>query len=467
MNKARSFSLLLILLFLRSFALNAQSGLTADQQNKIDDAVRKTLTATGVPSASIAVVRDGRIEYLQAYGDAKLDAPKAANPEMRYCIGSISKQFTAAAVLMLVEQGKLSLRDPVSRFIPGLTRGNEVTIRELLSMTSGYQDFWPQDYVPPMMLEPVTPQQILDRWARIPLDFNPGDKWQYSNTNYAVAGLIIEKASGMKLNEFLKQRIFEPLHMNSVTSMHVLKDMTTGPVGYLKYALGPPRPAPKEGKGWMFGAGELAMTAADLARWDISILEGSLLKPASYRELETEVLLNSGVGSRYGLGVGVTMEQGRRVLSHGGEVSGFVAQNYIYPDDREAVVVMTNLDASAAAGQIVKKIEPVIFSKQDENTEERRALARKIFDGLQHGRIDRSLFTANCSHYFSGQAVKDFADSLGPLGPPEEFIQASSSKRGGMGFRSYSVKFRGGKAVRITVRDLPDGKIEQFQVMPE
>ncbi len=443
----------------------AQAGISADVQKKIDEIAAQALAGTGAPSASLAIVQDGRIVVAKAYGCSNLENQTAALPEMRYSIGSISKQFTAIAVLMLSEQGKLSLDDPVSKFVSGLTRGNEVTIRELLSMTSGYQDFWPQDYVPAMMLEATTPQQILDRWARIPLDFNPGSKWQYSNTNYTIAGLIAEKASGVPLLEFLRQRIFAPLNMNGVVSMHVAKDTPTEPIGYLKYALGPPRPAPKEGKGWMFAAGELAMTASDLAVWDISIINRKLLRPASYRQFETEVLQNNGVGTRYGLGVNVAMEQGRRILSHGGEVSGFVAQNVIYPDDRAAVVVLTNLDASAAAGQIAKKIEPMLFPEQDKNMEERLALARKIFDGLQHGQIDRSLFTANCSEYFSGQAIQDFAGSLGPLGPPEEFKQTSRSERGGMGFRAYQVKFHSGKSVRITVRDMQNGKIEQYQIM--
>lgn len=442
----------------------AQAGISTDVQKKIDEIAAQALASTGAPSASLAIVRDDRIVYAKAYGLSNLETQTAARPEMRYCIGSISKQFTAIAILMLSEQGKLLLDDSVSRFVPNLTRAGEVTIRELLTMTSGYQDFWPQDYVPPMMLDSTTPQQILDRWARIPLDFNPGAKWQYSNTNYTIAGLIVEKASGLPLLEFLSRRIFAPLHMNSVVSMHVAKDTPTDPVGYLKYALGPPRPAPKEGKGWMFAAGELAMTASDLALWDISILNRKLLKPDSYRQFETEALIN-GVGTHYGLGVNVGMEQDRRILSHGGEVSGFVAQNVVYPDDQAAVAVLTNLDASAAASQIAKKIEPLLFPEQDKNMAERLALTRKIFDGLQQGRIDRSLLTANCSVYFSGQAIRDFADSLGPLGPPEELKRTSHSDRGGMGFRAYQVKFHSGKALRITVRDMPDGKIEQYQIM--
>src|SRR5436189_1261277 len=231
---------------------------------------------------------------------------------MRYSIGSISKQFTAAALLLLQEQGKLSLDDKVAKFIPNLTRSKEVTIRQLLSHTSGYQDYWPQDYVMPVMLQQVTKEKILDLWARKPLDFDPGTKWQYSNTNYVIAGVIVEKASGKPLLQFLSEKVFVPLGMKSIYNTDQEKLSDSDPTGYLRYALGPLRPAPKEGKGWLFAAGELAMQARDLAKWDISMIDQKVMKPASYRELETEVLLKNGLGTHYGLGVDVASDAGHR-----------------------------------------------------------------------------------------------------------------------------------------------------------
>src|SRR5215471_9856785 len=171
----------------------AQNQLPADLTEKIDKVATDTLTRTGVPSASIAIVKDGQIAYVKAYGDARLEPNTPATPQMRYSIGSISKQFTATAILLLQEQGKLLLDDKVAKYVPNLTRGNEVSIRQLLSHTSGYQDYWPQDYVPPFMSQPIAAEKILDLWARKPLDFDPGTKWQYSNTNYVIAGLIVEK----------------------------------------------------------------------------------------------------------------------------------------------------------------------------------------------------------------------------------------------------------------------------------
>jgi len=313
------------------------------------------------------------------------------------------------------------------------------------------------------MLQPVTAQKILDTWARKPLDFEPGTKWQYSNTNYVIAGLIVEKASGEPLLQFLQQKVFTPLNMKSVADTDKAKLGDTDPTGYQRYALGPPHPAPKEGSGWLFAAGELAMPAEDLAKWDVSIINQKLMKPASYREFETEILLKNGLGTRYGLGVNVSSEFGHRSLSHGGEVMGFTSENVIFRDERVAVVVLTNQDASDTSGAIARSITPLLLASDDPATPEKLAQARKIFEGLQHGTIDRSLFTDNANFYFNEQALKDFASSLGPLGIPEEFVQLSQGLRGGMKLRVYAIKFPKTE-LSASIYEMPDGKLEQYQI---
>jgi len=454
----------LFLIFICASCAFAQT-LSTDLRARIDAVAADVLAKTGVPSASVAIVQNSKIAYLKAYGVARLDPKAIATPEMRYSIGSISKQFTAAAILLLQEQGKLSLDDKVSKFVPDLTRANEVTVRQLLSHTSGYQDFWPQDYVMPMMLEPVTTQKILDTWARKPLDFDPGTEWQYSNTNYVIAGVIVEKASGMPLLPFLSKNIFVPLGMKSVADIDQTSLPVTDPVGYMRYGLGPLRPAPKEGKGWLFAAGELAMPTEDLARWDISMIDRTLLKPASYRQMETEVVLANGVGTKYGLGVEVESESRHRVIAHSGEVSGFTAENVVFPDDRAAIIVLTNQDASNAGGQIARGIAPILFDTADPATPRKLEQAKKIFAGLQHGTIDRSLFTSNANFYFSETALKDFASGLAPLGEPREFAQINQELRGGMLLRRYRVTFET-RTLRVWTFEMPDGKLEQYQIAP-
>ncbi|MGH9746897.1 MAG: serine hydrolase domain-containing protein [Candidatus Acidiferrales bacterium] len=438
--------------------------LSPETRTKIDRAAEDVLRTTGVPSASVAIVKDGQIAYLQAYGDAHVDPRTPARPAMRYSIGSISKQFTATAILLLADQGKLTLDDPVGKYLPTLTRANEVTIREILSHTSGYQDYWPQDYVPPFMTHPISAEEILKIWAHKPLDFDPGTKWEYSNTNYVIAGLIVEKVSGTPLLQFLSAHIFKPLGMESVANIDQDKLGDTDATGYMRYALGPLRVAPKEGKGWLFAAGELAMPAEDLAKWDIGMLEQRLLKPATYKEMQTALRRKDGVGVRYGLGVFVDTNSGRRILEHGGEVSGFSSENIVFPDDRAAIVVLTNQDSTGAPSEIGNQIAKALFAVDNAESASNQKQAQQILEDLQHGKIDRSLFTENGSSYFTDDAVKDFSASLTALGTIEGLTLQRTGHRGGMDYRQYQAKFAQ-KMVELSIYAMPDGKIEQYEVI--
>jgi CubicO group peptidase (beta-lactamase class C family) len=460
-------SAILLSSLLSASAINARAEVAAALppaiRENIDQIARQILSETGVPSASIAVVREGQTAYLQTYGNARLEPLTPASREMRYDIGSISKQFTAAALLMLAGDGKLLLDDPVASFLPGLTDANRVTLRQLLSHTSGYRDYWPQDYVPRRILEPVSGQEILDGWARGPLDFAPGTKWEYSNTNYVIAGMIVEKISGLSLFDFLRLRIFQPLKMTSAYDTNSAPLQRTDAQGFRRFALGPLRPAPKEGKGWLFGAGGLAMSAADLARWDISLMNESLMKTESYREMETPARLTSGEPTAYGLGVAISNSGQHLVLQHGGEVSGFTAENIVLPKDRLAVVVLTNQDATTAASRIGQRIAALLLQPAAAPGSSKEQQMRAIFRELQRGKIDRSLFTANANAYFDSQTLADYASSLGPLGEPQSFILAQTENRGGMVYRSFRVLLAE-KNLLVSTYELPDGKIEQYMV---
>ncbi len=402
--------LLLFALVLLSIAARAQSPLSPDAKAKIDTAVTQVLSSTKVPSASIAIVKDGRIAYLQAYGLARLSPPMDATPQMQYAIGSISKQFTAAAVLLLAQEGKLTLDDPVSKYLPELTRAKEVTIRMLLSHTSGYQDYWPEDYVMTSMMVPTNAQHILDVWAKRSLDFDPGTKWQYSNTNFVIAGRIVEQVSGTPLIDLLKKRIFLPLGMDNVYDTDASKLPATDPTGYERHALGPQRPSPQEGTGWMFAAGELAMPAHDLALWDISVINRSLLDSASYAQMFKPVLLKSGANSGYGLGVFLGKRDGHAYIEHSGEVSGFVSENLVFPDDRAAIIVLTNEMATNAASLIAERITPVVLNLPATAPTEEEAQALSIFNGLADG--------TSTAHYLPTTATPTSTNKRWRTSPP-------------------------------------------------
>ncbi|HXN19462.1 MAG TPA: serine hydrolase domain-containing protein [Candidatus Binatus sp.] len=236
-----------------AFSQTPASNLYAAEEAKI----AKLLADSGAPSVSIAVVEHGQLAYAKAFGKASLDPDRTADTHTRYAVGSVSKQFTAAAILLIAEQGKLSLDDKVSKYFPDLTRANEITVRELLSHTSGYEDYAPQDYMIPEWIKPTTPEAVLDQWAKKPLDFDPGTRWQYSNTNYVLAGRIFEKASGQQLMPFRKEKLFDPLGMTTAGDCSVDKTPEDA-AAYTRYALGPARPALREGAGWYFAAANSA-----------------------------------------------------------------------------------------------------------------------------------------------------------------------------------------------------------------
>jgi len=472
----------------------ANPQLAADLRAQIDSAVGDAVQKAKLPSASIAIVKDGLIVYTQAYGDARLQPATPARPDMRYSIGSISKQFTAVAVLMLQDEGKLSIDDKISKWLPQLTRANDVTLREVLSHTSGYQDYWPEDYVMTTMMQPTQADAILKGWGQKPLDFEPGTQWQYSNTNYVIAGRIVEMVAKQDLFQLLQQRIFAPLAMQSVMNQDYRRLPDTDAEGYYRHALGPLRPAPKEGFGWMFAAGELAMTAHDLALWDIALMnrDARILSQRGWSDLEEEVKLKNGKGTNYALGVQVGNRGGHLAIMHSGEVSGFVAMNVAWPDLHDAVCVLTNLDASNGAGMAARAVAPISFpelrmapkpSAADATPPPQKPVsekpqlsagdqtlqtqAREIFLGLQQDKIDRALMTKLTNDYFTQEALDDYAQSLAALGAPIKFEQVATEPRGGMVFHAYSVNFANGKSVEVTTYIEPDGKIEQYLVSPE
>ena len=215
--------------------------LPPDTAAKVATIAQKVLADTGVPSASIGIVQNGHIVYTHAFGLARVTPPIPAEASMAYPIGSISKQFTATAILILQQQGKLSLQDPVSKFFPELTRANDVKIINLLTHTSGYQDYAPQDYTIPAWKLPGDPLAIVHEFAGKPLDFDPGTQWQYSNTNFVIAALIVQKVSGEPFAKFLRDHVLRPAHLDDVLNLNTDQSQLKV-TGYMRYALAPIRP---------------------------------------------------------------------------------------------------------------------------------------------------------------------------------------------------------------------------------
>jgi D-alanyl-D-alanine carboxypeptidase len=424
------------------------------------------LSRSGAPSVSVAVVEHGKLVYAKAFGKAALSPDRAADTSTRYFVGSITKQFTAAAILLAAEDGKLSLDDHVAKYYPALTRSAEITIRQLLSHTSGYEDFAPQDYLVPEWTHPMTPDAVIEAWAGKPLDFEPGTRWQYSNTNYVLAARIFEKATGEALGPFLRRRIFDPLGMTTAGDGY-LSRLPTDAVPYTRYALGPARPATPEAMGWYFGAAQLAMSPSDLARWDIAVLHHRILNQRSYRAFTGEVRLKNGDRTGYALGLSVGAMDGIPSLSHGGEVSGFLTANSVYPTRDAAVVVCSNEDSVSMVGPIATQVarwlmEPDARAGPSATANDLGQISL-IVDGLRQGLIVRSLFTSNANSYFSDAALADIQASLKPYGAVKSTERTEEKERGGMTYRFYRVQMEFG-TVGVRVYLTPDRHFEQFMI---
>jgi CubicO group peptidase (beta-lactamase class C family) len=217
------------------FAISVPAGISAQltpaNESKVAAIATDVLRQTGVPSASVGIVTGGKIVYTRAFGMARIEPALPATADMAYPIGSISKQFTATAVLLLQQQGKLSIDDTVAKYFPDLTRAKDVTLRNLLTMTSGYEDFAPEDYSIPAWYKPTDPATTVKEWAGKPLDFEPGTKWQYSNTNFVLLGLIVEKVTGGTLRQIFTRactrcsasaRRVQPIHRAGEAADHGL-----------------------------------------------------------------------------------------------------------------------------------------------------------------------------------------------------------------------------------------------------
>ena len=228
---------------------------------------------------SVAIVKDGQVVLAKGYGKRSLQDGRPVEADSLFAIGSVSKQFTCACVLLLAEDGKLSVHDPVAKYYPNLTRAKDITLLDLMNHVSGYPDYYPLDFVDRRMQRPIADDELIRQYAGAKLDFEPGSKYSYSNTGFILLGRIVEKVSGEGLGAFLARRIFKPLGMEHTVYEPDLSDSRLAK-GFTTFALSAAESVAPEGKGWLCGAGGIYSTPSDLAIWNLALMSGQVLKPA-------------------------------------------------------------------------------------------------------------------------------------------------------------------------------------------
>lgn len=313
----------------------------------VDEFVNAELRAQRIPGVALAVVRDGKIVKAAGYGMANVELSVPAKPESIFQTGSVGKQFTATAVVMLVEEGKVGLDDKISKYFPDSPPAwKDITVRHLLTHTSGIPDYTEEKSGGGIkMRADYTEEELVKKIAALPLDFQPGEKWSYSNSGYLILGVLIHHVSGEFYGDFLQHRVFQPLQMNSTRIISEADIVPNRSAGYrlVKGEL--------KNQEWVSPSlnttadGALYTNVLDLAKWDAALYTERLLKKSSFDQMWTPVKLNSGKTSPYGFGWSIADVNGHRLLHHGGSWQGFTMHIARYIDDRLTVIVMTNLDS--------------------------------------------------------------------------------------------------------------------------
>lgn len=307
------------------------------------DAALAPLFKADAPGATVIVTKDGVPLFRKAYGLADVDKGLPLQPDMQLRLGSITKQFTAVAVLMLAEQGRLSLQDDVTRFLPDFpAKDKGITLEQLLQHTAGIRNYTAMMSFWLIADKDKSVQQMVDFFKDEPLDFDPGQRWGYSNSGYFLLGAIIEKASGMRYADFVAQNIFEPLGMHDTAYEGHERSAKRRVEGYREGFFSGYKPAEKLSMTLPFSAGALVSTVDDLARWDAAISSGKLLKAESWQRAFTPCALPGGAKCTYGLGWTIGSLRGHKMVAHGGDIPGFNSQAIRLPDDKIFVAVLGN-----------------------------------------------------------------------------------------------------------------------------
>jgi CubicO group peptidase (beta-lactamase class C family) len=316
---------------------------------------------------SVLVARDGQVIYSKGYGSADLEWDVPNSPGTKFRLGSVTKQFTAASILLLEERGKLSVNDPVKKYLPGAPAAwDKITVFHLLTHTSGIPNF--TGFADYQKLEPfaTTSEQLVARFRDKPLDFEPGEKWQYSNSGYVLLSHLIEKITGDSYEKFVRENIFTPLGMkdsgydsNSAVIPHRASGYVPGKNGF-------------ENAGFIHmsiphGAGALYSTTEDLLKWEQGLFSGKLLKAESLQKMTTPFKSN------YAFGLQVETAGGHKVIEHGGGIEGFNTELAYYPDDKLTVVVLGNV-TGGAPGDIARKLASIAHGENVKLQSERKEI---------------------------------------------------------------------------------------------
>lgn len=443
---------------------------------QIDDLLKSEMRTRQIPGVAVAVVKHGKISILKTYGFANLEHQVPVKPETIFQSGSIGKQFTAAAIMILVQDGKLALDDKLSKYFPDVPNSwTDLTVGHLLTHTSGLGDYPPEidlrrDY---------TEEQLLDYFKKAPLAFRPGEKWDYSNAGYVTLGILIRKVTGKFYGDVLRERIFQPLGMTTARVISEADIIANRAAGYRVVA------GEIKNQEWVSPStnstadGSLYLSILDLAKWDAALYTDQPLKQTTLAQVWRRVALSSGLRKGYGFGWFTDRFHNQRVVFHGGFWQGFKTCIVRFPDDELTIIVLAN-SSNTREFKLARGVAALYFPKfripSAQSSADREPnvtlLMRRFLLQLSNGSFDKSLTTATLAAELTPARVKEISDRLNSLTLPiaiihsEEFIE----RRDEDGLRVYRYLFNDiprtlSLTLKLTKDDLIAG-IELAEVKP-
>lgn len=438
----------------------------------ISQAVQSAMEVHKTPAAQVGVIRDGTLIEDDAFGTADFKRHIAATPQTQFEIGSVTKQFTAAAILQLKEQGKLKLTDPLGKYVPEYARGKDITIEQLLWQVSGVPNYTDVNHF--THIAGSTPGGLdaaIELIAKKPLDFKPGTRWEYSNTNYLLLGGVVARVSHMPWEAYIRTHIFEPAGMTHSAFIQDEAHLPNMATGYERKKDGTYAPAPPLHGPWAGAAGAIVSTAEDMAKWDEAFFGGKIVSAQDVALATTAHDLH-GKSTEYGFGWEVNTNEGQPEIAHSGGTFGFTSENQYFPKLHEFIIVLDNvagLDPSLIASRTFDALNPAIaaaVSKPAAGEDPAiTALARQWLHFAQTGNVDRSQLTAAFNKDLTADAISGTKDALGPMGDPTSFVFRGKTTGDGVTQYEYRVTFKTG-VLRMVMAIDKDGKIAGIGFQP-
>jgi CubicO group peptidase (beta-lactamase class C family) len=444
---------------------------SADTLGRVDEFVRAEMAREKVPGVAVAVVDHGDVVKAEGYGYANVEHNVPVRPETVFQSGSLGKQFTAATVMTLVEEGKLALDDPIAKYFPEAPEAfRAITVRHLLTHTSGIPDYTEgtidlrRDY---------TEDELARMAFGLKLEFAPGSRWNYSNTGYLMLGVLVRRASGRFYGDVLRDRVFTPLGMKTARIISEEDIVPNRAAGYRLVG------GELKNQEWVApklnttADGSLYFTVLDLIAWDKGLRAGAVLKPVSWAAVFRPVRLNSGKTFPYGFGWSIEEAGGRPLVEHGGSWQGFKTHIARYLGDDLTIIVLANLAeaepdrfVSGIAAIFDPKLAPPAPGPIADREPEVTARLRGLLASAREGRLSPDEFAYVRAGFFPA-AAKRYAELLGGLGEPRRVDLLEHRELGDDRVYRYAVAYEAGRRLRVRLGIAPDGKISQLSIAGE